>query len=156
MASKDSASKRVGYKRTWPRRHENAPAAAASRAELMVQRRQWDRQCVIDRNSRAISGLEDPNTLGRPDQVGAIEDVEQRDSVSNFAHVRHLETSLRAQIDLNHMREGFQVGKTPAQPTAVNRIKAECVWFPAVGCSARGAIEWLMIEHDIVAVDVTQ
>jgi hypothetical protein len=122
----------------------------------VVQRRQRNSQCVIDGNSRTIGRLEDPNPFGRPDQVGPIENVEQRDSVSYCTNMRYLKGSLTAQVHLNNVREGLQVGEPPAQSTTIQSIDAERIWVPVITSAARGAVQRLMVEHYVVPVDVAQ
>ena len=46
--------------------------------------RKWNCQSVVDCDSRPISGLKDADTIGRSDQVGPIEDIQQRDPVCDF------------------------------------------------------------------------
>src|SRR5580704_485201 len=121
-----------------------------------VQRRKRNSKSVVDRYSRTVRSLENPDTLSRPDKVGAIENVQQRDAVRHFADRRHMESPLRGKIDLDHMRQGFQIGKAAAQPAAIDNVGAEVPWFPVIGDPSRGAVQRLMIEHDVVAVDVTE
>jgi hypothetical protein len=47
--------------------------------------------------------LKDPDTLGAPDQVGPIEDIKQRDPVGHSTDGCHAESSLRAEIDPDHL-----------------------------------------------------
>src|SRR5208283_2100469 len=119
-------------------------ALRAGRASL-VQRGKRNSESVVDRYSRTISSLEDPDTFSRPNQVGAIENVQQRDAVRHFSDRRHVESSLRGEIDLDHVRQRFQIGKAAAQPAAIDNISTEQPWFPVIGNPARGAVKRLMI-----------
>lgn len=69
-----------------------------------IQGRERNCQSIIDGNSWTISGLEDSDALRRPNQVGSVENVQQRNPVRHFADVRHVESSLSGQIDLGHVR----------------------------------------------------
>ena len=63
---------------------------------------------------------------------------------------------LRGKIDLDHVRQGFEIGKAAAQPAAIDNIGAEHPGFPVIGNPSRGAVQRLMIEHDVVTVDVAE
>src|SRR5271156_5466045 len=118
-------------------------APRAGRASL-VQRGKRNSESVVDRYSRTVGSLENPDTLSRPDKVGAIENVQQRDAVRHFANRRHMESPLRGNIDLDYVRQGFEIGKAAAQPAAVDHISAEVPRFPVIGNPSRGAVQRLM------------
>src|SRR5271154_5454444 len=130
-------------------------APRTGRASL-VPRGKRNSESVVDRYSRTVSSLEDPDTLSRPNKVGAIENVQQRDAVRHFADRRQVEAPLRGKIDLDHVRQGFQIGKAAAQPTAIDNIGAEHPWFPVIGNPSRCAVQRLMIKHDVVTIDVAE
>src|SRR6202167_5046946 len=138
--------------------------SAAPRAGLAPLHRSWsmvqggkrNSQRVVHSNPGTIRGLENSDTLSRPDQVGAIENVKQRDSICHFADRRDLESSLRGKIDLHHVRQLFQIRKASAQAAAIDKIGTELPRLPSIGDPARGAVKRLVIEHDVVPGFVAQ
>src|ERR1700733_13848309 len=67
-----------------------------------------------------------------------------------------MEGPLRGKIDLDHVWQRFEIGKAAAQPAAIDNIGAEVPWVPVIGDPSCGAVQRLMIEHDVVAVDVAE
>src|ERR1700689_4924265 len=122
--------------------------------ESSVQRGKRNSKSVVDRYSRTVSSLENPDTLSRADKVGAIENVQQRDAVRHFADRRHMEGPLCGKIDLDHVRQGFQIGKAAAQPAAIDNIGAEHPGFPVIGNPSASAVQGSRIKNDVEEVDV--
>jgi hypothetical protein len=66
---------------------------------------EWNGQGIENGEPRPEGGLEDPDALGWPDEVHAIEDVEQDEPVDDPTDARDVEAALRAEIHLDDRRQ---------------------------------------------------
>jgi len=74
---------------------------------------------------RPIGRLEDSDAVRWPDEVGAIEDVEEHHTIGRLADPWNLDFSGRAQIDLTDVRNSLGVGEAGAQPSVEKPIHRE-------------------------------
>ena len=81
---------------------------------MLSQRGQRDCQRVIDGDSRSVRGLKDADTIGGPDQIDAVENIEQR-SIGELTKTGD-ENPERAQIELPYFRKLRLFANPPRSP----------------------------------------
>src|SRR5579883_1558048 len=111
-------------------------------------------QHIINRYPRPVGSLEDPDSVSRPDQVSAIENVEHHDPVCQLSQPRNGEVSGRAEVELPHLWKLGLIRKAAPESAAEQAVESELIVVPAIRRPTRSANQRRVIEHDIVAVDV--
>ena len=80
----------------------------------LLERRRWDGQSIVDSYPRSVGCLEHTGTVGRTDQIPAIEDGEKEGPVGDLADCREYKVRRNDQIELLDRWGQGAIGGPPA------------------------------------------
>src|ERR1700688_4251747 len=125
-------------------------------ARLWLRERQFPLDSTVQGPARTVLRGKDADSRSVTDQIGAVEEIHDRDARLQLAHLRYDEAARDRGIDLDIEGEVSGIREAASQPAAIDPIDAEHVILPVVDAAHRRREGLVVIQEDVVLTDIGQ
>jgi hypothetical protein len=105
-------------------------------------------ESVVNGDAWSIRRLKHSDAVWRPDQIGAVEDVEQHDAIGDLTEPWNVELFCRAEAYLPHIGQTLGIGEAGPETCVKQGIESEQPIAPAIGNAPRDREQSGVIEHE--------